>query len=258
MNHIAWLTAGTGMLFLVGCGGGLKSIDVTENAPIAVVSFSLNKSIVEEGKEADNGPGLLQKADNYYKNHQEAVNQLWSDFKSDYRDVLLGTDVIDVESIVSNEQYRELSKHIPKMVMGKDIASGGSALLAQGGLNHVSSGDTEKMDKIAALLNAKLLMCIDYSGSYAMSTGVSIGGFGAGAAKMKLSASVVLYEPGKGVVLRQSFKADSDDVFPLVGGILLSENYAKGLSTAQAKLLPQIKQYLKTQQTKAKEDAQQS
>jgi hypothetical protein len=240
---------------LSGCGGA-KYIDISQNAPVAVVSFSLDKSIVEQGKQKDNGPGLLQKAANYYKNHQIAVDALWNDFKASYRDMLLGSDVIDVESIASNEQYRELSKHTPKMMLGTDIAPGSSALVATGGLNYVSSYDKNVLDKIAATLNAKLLMCIEYTGSYAMNTGLSIGNFGAGAAKMKLTAAINLYEPGKGVVLTNSFSEDSDELFPMVGGELLSENYAKGFSSAQKKLLPKIKSFLQNQQTKAKETAQ--
>jgi hypothetical protein len=241
--------------FLTGCGGA-RYIDISRSAPVAVVGFSLDKSIVEAGKEPDNGPGLLQKDENFYKNHQLAINALWSDFKASYRDMLLGAEVVDVESVVSNAQYQELSKHTPQMMMGKDIAIGGNVLTVQGGLNYVSSYNKDVLEKIAAALNAKLLMCIDYTGSYAMSTGVSIGNFGAGSAKMKLTAQVNLYEPGKGVVLTRSFSEDSDESFAMVGGVLLSENYAKGFCSAQKKLLPQIKQFLQTQQTKAKESAQ--
>ena len=240
---------------LSGCGGA-KYIDISQSAPVAVVSFSLDKSIVEEGKQKDSGPGLLQKAENYYKNHQLAVDALWNDFKAEYRDMLLGSEVIDVESIASNEQYRELTKHTPKMMMGTDIAPGNSALVAADGLNYISGYNKEVLEKTAAMLNARLLMCVDYTGSYAMSTGVSIGKFGAGAAKMKLKAAITLYEPGKGVVLTGSFSENSDESFPMVGGELLSENYAKGFCSAQKKLLPQIKSFLQNQQTRAKETAQ--
>ncbi len=239
-------------VFLSGCGGGIEFIDISQKAPIAVVSFSLNKSIVEDGKERDRGPGLLQKAENYYKNHRIAIDSLWSDFKTGYREMFLGAEAIDIETIVSNEKYRELTKHVPKMMLGVDMAPGADVLTANSGLNFAPSSDNAIMDQIAALANAKLLMCIEYTGSYAMSSGISIAGIGAGAAKMKLSADIILYEPGKGIVLRKIFSESSDESFPMVGGILLSENYAKGFSSAQKKLLPQIKYYLQDQQAKAK------
>jgi hypothetical protein len=242
-------------VFLFGCGGRI-SIDISQKAPIAVVGFSLYKSISEEGKEQSGGPGLLQQALDFYKNHQIAVDSLWSNFKAGYKDMLIGAEVVDLESVASNEKYKELSKHTPNMMLGVDVAQGGNVLSPTGGLNFVYPYDKAAMDKLAELLNAKLLMCVENTGSYAMNVGISIGGLGAGAAKMKLSTTIYIYEPGKGIVLQQSFKESSDESFPLVAGVLVADNYAKGLSSAQKKLFPEIRNFLKKEQMKAKEQAQ--
>lgn len=244
----ACLTSG-----LVGCGGSIKYVDITQSAPIAVIGFSLDKSIVEEGKERNSGPGLLQKAQNYYKHHQEAIDALWSDFKSQYRDLFLGADAIDVETVASDAEYKEMTKHVPKMMMGTDIAPGSSVLAPNDGLNFVNSSDNALLEKLAAKFNAKLLMGIDYSANYSMTTGVKIGPLSGGAAKLNLKASVFLFEAGKGVVMQRSFEESSDESYAMVQGELVSENYAKGLSSAQKKILPQIKQYFEMQKTKANE-----
>jgi hypothetical protein len=244
------LVTGAALLF-AGCAGSMKYIDISKNAPIAVVGFTLNKSIVEEGKAPDRGPGLLQKAVDYYRNHQAAVNQLWADFKGQYRDVLLESGVIDIETIAVNDKYRELTKHVPKMMLGVDVAPGANELTADGGLQYVYSSDKALMENLATQLNAKLLVCIEYTASYAMSAGIQIGGIGGGAAKMKLRASLSMYEKGKGIVAQQSFSEESDESFPIIQGILLSENYAKGLSSAQKKILSTMKKYLLDNQVKA-------
>jgi hypothetical protein len=255
MKNIITLLTCICAFFLFGCGGRMY-IDITQKAPIAVVGFSLNKSISEEGKEKNGGPGLLQQAVDFYKNHQIAVDTLWANFKTGYKDMFLGSEIIDLESIPANEKYREMTKHTPKMMLGMDVAQGGDVLTATNGLNYVSPTDKAIMDNLAGLLNAKLLVCIDYTGSYAMNVGISIGSFGAGAAKMKLTAKITIYEPGKGIVLEESFKESSDESFPLIGGVLVSDNYAKGLSSAHKKLFPEIKNFLQKEQMKAKEQGQ--
>lgn len=252
MKNVVGTLALAAALGLTGCAGSIKYVDIQQGAPIAVIGFSLNKSIVEEGKEPSRGPGLLQKAENYYKNHQEAVNVLWNDFKEQLGDILLGSEIVATETIIANGEYQTLTKHVPKMMLGTDVAPGAKELPADGGLNFVNSGDNALMEKLSAVLSAKMLMTVELSGSYAMSTGVSIAGIGAGAAKMKLTVAVTLYEKEKGIVLQQTFSDESDDIFPMVGGELLSDNYAKGLSSAQKKILPQIKSYFSTQQEKAK------
>jgi len=238
---------------MIGCGGSIKYVDITQSAPIAVIGFSLDKSIVEEGKERSGGPGLLQKAENYYKHHQEAIDALWSDFTSQYRDLFLGAEAIDVATIASDAEYKELTKHVPKMMMGTDIAPGSNFLAPANGLNFVSSTDKVVLDKLAAKFNAKLLMGIDYSADYSMTTGVKLGPLSGGAAKLNLKASVFLYEAGKGIVMQQSFTESSDESYAMVQGELVSDNYAKGLTSAQKKLLPKMKQYFETQKTKANE-----
>lgn len=138
---VGTVVAGIAIL-LAGCGGSIKYVDISQSAPIAVVGFSLDKSITERGKSRDQGPGLLQKPEEYYKNHQLAVNQLWSEFKEQYRDIFLGVEVVDVDAIVGNESYKELTKHVPKKIMGKDMAPGSGELIAEGGLNYVASEKT--------------------------------------------------------------------------------------------------------------------
>lgn len=206
-QYLGTLAAGAVLLF-AGCAGSMKYIDISKNSPIAVVGFTLNKSIVEEGKEPDRGPGLLQKAVDYYRNHQAAVNQLWADFKGQYRDVLLETGVVDIETITVNDKYRELTKHVPKMMLGVDVAPGGNELTADGGLQYVYSSDKALMENLATQLNAKLLVCIEYTASYAMSAGIQIGGIGGGAAKMKLRATLSMYERERNRVATVIFRRE--------------------------------------------------
>lgn len=84
-----------------------------------------------------------------------------------------------------------------------------------------------------------------------MNTGIGIGNFTAGAAKMNLVATVKIYEKGKGIVLASNFSEDSEESFPMVKGMMFSENYKKGFSSANLKILPKIKEYLLMNKTEA-------
>jgi len=255
MSRMRFVAVACAAALFAGCGGGLKSIDISQQAPIAVVGFSMNKSIVQKDKAPDQGPGLLQKSENYYQHHQEAVEALWSELKAQYRDLCLGAEVVDIEKVAADENYQKLTKHVPKVMLGKDIAPGNSVLVPSGGLNYISTMDKDKLEKVATMFGAKLLMTIDYSAYWAMNAGLEINGIGGGAGKMWLRAVVSMYEPGKGVVLVQSFEESSDEQFPVVQGIMLSDNYAKGLTSANKKLLPKIKSYFEAQKSKANETA---
>ncbi len=48
--------------------------------PIAIVSYSLNKSIVLDGDPPSNGPRVMQSEEKYYAPYKACLNVLWKEF----------------------------------------------------------------------------------------------------------------------------------------------------------------------------------
>ncbi len=181
--------------------------------------------------ENDDGPGLLQKEDAYYKDHQAALDSIWKAFESKLP-AAVGVDVVPVSVLSGSPEYLALTKHVPKKLLGKDIAPGANQLVAAG-LNWVSPANNAKLlDSVAKLSGAGQLLLVENRGSYKMHGGVAIGGLGAGVAKMRIDAHLHLYRPGKGVVWSGSYRGESSETGAIVAGTMSTSAYPKLLPQA--------------------------
>ncbi len=239
---------------LTGCGG-MKSMPVNleTRGKIALVSFILDKSIEKRG-ERDSGPGLLQNKDKYYQYHKAALDQIFQQFLDSKSDVFGAVTMEDVETVKSNTEYQAITKHVPKMIMGKDISLGANYLSPEG-LNYVSAYDKEKPVKVATALNTQLLLFVENKACYDANAAIGIGPLKAsGTAKLFLTTSFSVYSPEeKKVILTRSFENSSDQTFALVNGEIMIDDssYPPAISSAFQKNLQNIKEYIASQKQAA-------
>jgi hypothetical protein len=242
-----------------GCFPPPSYVDITQKGKIALVSFAMDKSVTGVGGEKDTGPGLLQKIgkgsqaaeEKYFEHQQGSVDAMWSLYKEGIRDVILGASLVDIETVSGNAEYQELTKHVPKMVMGTDVAPGANMLAAEG-MGYVSESDTEKLDKLAGLLGADCLLLVHTKMNYDSSNAV----LSIKTSHINLATDFILYQRGSGVVDRESFKASSDERISLVLGKANPEDYEKCVGSAAGKVLEKAKEYYTKQKAKAAEQAQ--
>lgn len=235
-----------------GCGGKTTRapINLESKGKLALVSYSLNKSIVEKGKKADSGPGLLQKKEKHYEDHILALEGIVDDFLNNINDVFGDVHIIDVSSVIENETYQNITKHVPKMVMGKDVAPGSDQLVARG-INYVSGNDTEKLDKLAQELGAEVLVLVGNQAEYSMNSGIGLSmgslGLSGGSAVLNLKTNISLYQPGQGIILSEYFENSSDEKIPMVQGRVNSKHYPKCLLSAGKKNIAEMKTFFMEQ-----------
>jgi hypothetical protein len=243
-------------LFFAGCGGSSTQSfpQLDEKGSIAVVGYGLNKSIVLKGKDASTGPGLLQKKENYYAKHREAVEDMWRQFTENIGPAFDNATFVSFEEIGSSDAYRELTKHTPKMVMGKDVSVGGSYMSPEQ-INYVSDSDEEKLAALAEKLDAGLLMVVENSAQYKMHAGVSIGGLGGGAGVMELETEITLWEPGTGVIWNKTYKTSSDEKAPIAQGTMAKKHFPRLLASANEALFEEIKADIAKSKAAAAESA---
>lgn len=249
-------------LGLWGCGGTITKkppINLESKGKLALVSYSLNNSIVEKGKKSDSGPGLLQKKEKYFEDHIEALEGILDDFLNNMNDVFGNAPVIDIASVTDNETYQNLTKHIPKKVMGKDVAPGADKLIVKG-VNYVSKADTEKLDKLAQELGVDLLVLVENQAEYSMSGGVGLKmgslSLRGGAATLTLKTNLSLYEPGQGIILNESFSNDSEEKIPMVQGHVNTKHYPKCLLSAGKKNIDAMKNFFVEQKNLSQQPQQ--
>lgn len=239
---------------LSGCGGSkTMPVNLETRGKIALVSFSLDKSIEKRG-EKDSGPGLLQNKDKYYEHHKSALSRMFEQFISSTPEVFGAASMESVETIKGNAEYQELTKHVPKVIMGKDISIGANFLSPEG-FNYVSAYDKEKPVKLAAALNSQLLLFVENEACYDAHAAVGIGPLKAsGTAKLFLRTDVSVYCPQeKKIILSRSVENSSDETFSLVNGeiIIDDSSYPPAISSAFQKNLQEIKEYIKSQKEAA-------
>jgi hypothetical protein len=228
-------------------------VNVEEKGNIAVVGYSLNQSVEKCDEEKSSGPGLLQNKEKYYENHVKAVNDLWGQFKENIKPQFGNAQFVDFPVIEQNQEYLELTKHVPKMVLGKDVTMGSDEICPLN-INYVSVLDSAKLNKVAKIFNAGLLMYVEINACYEPSVAIGIGPIKpSGTAKLKVTATVHLYEPGKGVVLSSNFTDYADQSVPLIAGVVTPDDTKMGeyMTSAQAKIFPKIKSYIEAEKQKA-------
>ena len=180
IGFVAALAVG---ISLVGCATVPK---LTGSEKIAVVNYTIEKSIVKSGSAPDNGPGLLNKdKENYYVHHQEAVDQAWAAFKAKAPGIFGASRLVDFGAIEGNPEILALTAS----AKGPSAAAAG-LFLSPAGLPYMNIYDAKLAAKIAAVSKADLLISIRSKAEFAMTTGLSVGGIGGGKAHMCLIATV--------------------------------------------------------------------
>jgi hypothetical protein len=241
---------------ITGCFPPPSYIDITQKGTIALVSFGMDKSISAVGGEKDTGPGLLQKMakgrekseQQYYRHHQASVDTMWGQYKERIRDAMLGVELVDFDTVMNSPAYQELTRHVPKIVMGSDIAPGADMLTPEK-MNYVGTNETATLDQLAELFGADLLLLvsntIDYDSTSAI---VSVK-----VSRINVTANLALYEKGTGLVDQATFKGSSDERINLLLGTANPEKYEKGVASANRKVLDTIAAYFADQKDKARQ-----
>ncbi len=254
-SSAAAISALTASTFLFGCFSGSKTfVNLKGKGEMALVSYSLNKSITEKGQEDSSGPGLLQSKKKYYKDHVAALEAMYGDFADSVDLIFSDVSLVDIQKTAENEFYKERTVHVPKIVMGKDIATGSNELTTAG-INYVSTYDTELLDSLSDALGVPLLLLVSNSANYNLEGGAQIGlgnlKVGGGAAKMNLTTTVTIYEKGVGTIMNRSFTGSSDERIPMIQGTISTEHYPKCLRSAHSKNMAAVAMYLREQKEAA-------
>lgn len=207
---------------------------------IAIVSYSLEKSIVFEGTSPDRGPGLLNpKDEDYYRYHKEAFASIWADFKNALPGIFGEERLVDIAKIEDNAGLLAATHVEPKLVMGQDT-SPQSVYLFPAGLNYVNVMDAKATAAVASCIPSDYYLGVALKAEYFMWTGLSFGGVGGGVGKIRLYATVTIVN-AKGKFLRQAQVVGySTDTAPVVMKSMDPSNYPRLIAQAQQDLLPKL------------------
>jgi hypothetical protein len=229
---------------LCSCAGVPQMIPpVPAPEKVALVSFSLNKSITaaadigQNNKQHDAGPGLLQKDSSYYSDHQAALDSLWEKYQEKLSGSL-GIQLVPIADIASNAKYQELTVHVPKKVLGSDIASGADRLEPHGGLKFVDVTDTAKLRALTEALGVQKLLLIDNNAEYEGS--ITLGGNGT--AKMDMETRLAFYDPAKGVYWRGRYLGTSKSSAVMLAGTISTSAFPKLIPETADPILAKIAQ----------------
>ncbi|MDG5813880.1 hypothetical protein QA601_02225 [Chitinispirillales bacterium ANBcel5] len=242
---------------IIGCGGSAPSpVNIESKGTFALVSFSLHNSIVERGKEADSGPGLLQDKENYYGDHMVALEDMMDQFFDNKREIFISVPFIGLNAITENEYYANETKHVPRMVMGRNIAPGANMLTARE-INYVSPYDSDKLDNLAEELGADVLVMVENNAEFYLSggLGLSVGNLnvGGGAGTLNLKTRVIFYEPGQGIIVDNTFSNDSDEKIPMIQGTVDTKDFPRCIAPAMQLNIADMKSFFIEQKEKALE-----
>lgn len=247
-----------------------KYIDLTQKSKIAVVGFSLDRTIAaENSKEVDQGPGLLQKmvkgkekaVDEHFQYHKQALEGIWAQFKENIQDALLGIPMVGFDEVVNNQKILELTKPKEKKFMGTDFSLAAQKLNPEG-LNYVSAYDSEIMDSICGLLGCDLLLVVDNKANFdsvpppIRSEGGALVISPKARAYINLTTTLYIHEKGNGVVAIEGFTTKSDDKMLVVWKSSSPEEYPKLLMQANAKVYSKIKEEFLYHKKQAAEQSQ--
>lgn len=197
---------------------GLAPLSLPKTGKIAVLGFSLNKSIVMEEAERDQGPGVLQKPEDYYRTHQALTDSLWSVFRDTAATIFAGLDVLPLDSFKNDASYNEASRCVPKKVMGREIFSC-LELEPKAGPNAIFDAKNSKVNGWATKKGVARYFTISNKAEYFLYTGAGVGNTMAGVGKMRLATTILLLEPGKGIIWSGTYTNSSNAVAPMIKDI---------------------------------------
>ncbi|MDO5575515.1 MAG: hypothetical protein Q4F84_00430 [Fibrobacter sp.] len=270
INALLCVSSVTAVCLLSSCIPPPKYVDLTQKDKVAVVSFTLDKTIkAQSDSEPDRGPGLLpklvkgsKKAENdYFKYHQEALEGMWGQFKENIQEALLGIPMVSFDEITSNEKYRTATAHKEKKILGTDYAEGHSRLNPEG-LNYVNHYDTAMMNSVCDIVGCDLLLTVDNVANFEdVPPPISSGSDGSititpvAKSRIILTTTLALYEKGNGTVFIHDFTAKSDDKMLVIWTNSTPEEYPQLMMQANAKIFSEIKTEFLRQKEKYAEQA---
>jgi len=220
-----------------------ESIPSLSGKKIAVLAFGLDKSIVKENDERDQGPGLLQKSTDYYAANQKAADSLYAHFLAAVPTLFEGIQLVPVDTIVHAPGYQTATACVPKKFMGREIF-GCQNLSPTNGLNAASLTQAkENFDPFAKNLGLDYFLVFVSSANYRMNIGGGVNGLTAGAGKMSLETTVYLMQPGKGSVWSTSLRESSEHSGAMVGDLFSTDNYVL-IGEAFTKMVPKLREGL--------------
>lgn len=239
---------------MVGCLKKPTAIDITEKEKIALVSFALDKTISYEGSsEVDNGPGMLQKAvkgkekgeADYFEHHQKVVDALLKEYNSQITSSMLNVPFVDFTVIKENNSYQDLTKHIPKIVMGTDINPGASFIVPEG-INYISEYDSDKLDLVADAIGTTTLLLVKHKVDFEKAEAL----IEIKTSRMSLTTDLTLYEKGEGIISSWTFKARSEKGISLILGTPNPKDFEEAVLSANEDIMQGIKEYYTNQKSK--------
>lgn len=240
-NSGVWAFVAAGVVLgLSGCASLPK---MTGQERVALVSFSLEKSIVQTGKQRDNGPGIFDNKSDYYVYHKEALAAAWDLFKPRAKAVFGAMKLVDLSSIEGNSGVLEVTKPVKISVFGMEKVLADDYVYPDG-LNWVDLTDAKTAKLLAARVNADVLVSISLKAEYDLYTGMTIGGVGGGAANMTVTATVTAVKDG--TILRTAMVVGaSKETAGMVslggmGASIPKSDYPRLMKSAFEDLLPKL------------------
>jgi hypothetical protein len=208
MKHIRYFPSSVALVaILLGCASAPK---LSPAYKIAVVSYSLQKSIVRSGGTYELGPLLPSQQESFYRHYRESIDQAWAAFKQRAPAIFAGRNLADFASIEGNAELSAATAPAPRKVLGVDVSGAGQRLFPPG-LNYVDLKDTELAVKIAALTKADILVAVDLKAEYKITEGLSIGILKTNKVTMTLTAYLTAADASGKVLRRTSVSADSKE-----------------------------------------------
>jgi hypothetical protein len=154
---------------LSGCSLPPDYLVLEGKGDIAIVSFSLDRSLTADTDSLlDKGPALLastQEKAAYWDQHQKAIDAMYAQFKEHISEALLGAPIFDPKKIEGNEAYLTKTAHVPKVILGQDVAIGWRDIPATG-THYVSAFGKPLLDSLCDMLGVSLVLCVANSAKY--------------------------------------------------------------------------------------------
>lgn len=211
-------------------------------AKIAIVSYSLDKSIVREGGQPFYpGKALidLSKGEDPYRWHKEALDASWAEFKAAAPGIFGAGRVVDFARIEGNQALLAATHVEPKLVMGQDT-SPQAVKVFPAGLNYVNLLAPKALQAVSAIVPADLYLSVDLRAEYFMWTGLKVGAVGGGVGKIRLYATLSLMGAGGRLLRQYQATGISQDTAMVIMDSMDETAYPKLILQAQRDLLQRL------------------
>jgi hypothetical protein len=184
---VGMISAAALVIAFAACASAPK---LTGTEKIAVVSYTMERSIVRSGERPDPGPGILNSKDeDYYKYHKQAFAQAWAAFKAKAPAIFGPSRLVDFAQVEGNAEILALTVPVSIKLLGQET-SVASNLMYPEGLNYCNIMDSKLSTKLAEITKAGLLISVAIKAEYDMSSGIGFGVLSIGNGKMILYATV--------------------------------------------------------------------